>query len=139
LRYSRFDTNFLNSSSKGILPYRGLGSSIKRALDAWPEIDFIDDRDGCLFTAKVHRKAVKRSEIVSVKADSSPKSSPKSSMKTEDRIIDLIRQNNAFTTGQLGVLIGISKRAVLKQISKLKNQGRLRRIGPSKGGRWEVL
>jgi ATP-dependent DNA helicase RecG len=40
-----------------ILPYRGLGSGIKRALDAWPEIDFIDDRDGCLFTATVHREA----------------------------------------------------------------------------------
>ena len=40
-----------------ILPYRGLGSGIKRAMDAWPEINFIDDRDGCLFTATVHRKA----------------------------------------------------------------------------------
>jgi len=39
-----------------ILPYRGLGSGIKRALDAWSEIDFIDDQDGCLFTATVHRK-----------------------------------------------------------------------------------
>jgi len=45
--------------AKGLLPYRGLGSGIKRALDAWPEIDFIDDRDGCLFTATVHRKTVK--------------------------------------------------------------------------------
>ena len=32
-------------ASKGILPYRGLGSGIKRALDAWPEIDFFDDRE----------------------------------------------------------------------------------------------
>jgi len=126
-------------ASKGILPYRGLGSGIKRALDAWPEIDFVDDRDGCLFTAIVHRKAVKRSEIVSVKADGSPKSSPKSLIKTEDRILDLIRQNDAVTTEQLGKLLGISKRAVLKQINKLKNQRRLRRIGPAKGGHWEVL
>ena len=44
-------------ASKGILPYRGLGSGIKRALDAWPKIDFIDDRDGCLFTATVRRNA----------------------------------------------------------------------------------
>ena len=41
-------------ASKGILPYRGLGSGIKRALEAWPQIDFLDDRDGCLFTAAVH-------------------------------------------------------------------------------------
>jgi len=38
--------------AKGLLPYRGLGSGIKRALEAWPEIDFFDDRDGCLFTVK---------------------------------------------------------------------------------------
>ena len=35
--------------AKGLLPYRGLGSGIKRALEDWPEIDFTDDRDGCLF------------------------------------------------------------------------------------------
>ena len=44
--------------AKGLLPYRGLGSGIKRALEDWPEIDFSDDRDGCLFTATVHRKEV---------------------------------------------------------------------------------
>lgn len=27
--------------AKGMLPYRGLGSGIKRALEDWPEIDFI--------------------------------------------------------------------------------------------------
>jgi predicted HTH transcriptional regulator len=59
--------------------------------------------------------------------------------KTEDRILDLIRQDDTVTTEQLGKLLGISKRAVLKQIDKLKIQGRLRRIGPAKGGHWEVL
>jgi predicted HTH transcriptional regulator len=33
---------------------------------------------------------------------------------------------------------GISNRAVLKQIDKLKKSGILRRIGPAKGGHWEV-
>ena len=42
--------------AKGLLPYHGLGSGIKRALELCPQIDFIDDRDGCLFTATVHRK-----------------------------------------------------------------------------------
>jgi hypothetical protein len=31
------------------LPYHGRGSGIKRALEEWPEIEFIDDHDGCLF------------------------------------------------------------------------------------------
>ena len=34
--------------AKGLLPYRGLGSGIKRALENWPETDLSDDRDGCL-------------------------------------------------------------------------------------------
>ena len=42
--------------AKGLLPYRGLGSGIKRALEDWPEIDFNDDREGSLFTATIHRK-----------------------------------------------------------------------------------
>ena len=42
--------------AKGLLPYRGLGSGIKRALEHWSAIDFTDDREGCLFTATIHRK-----------------------------------------------------------------------------------
>lgn len=41
--------------AKGLLPYRGLGSGIKRALEEWPRIDFIDDKEGCLFTAVIGR------------------------------------------------------------------------------------
>jgi len=41
--------------AKGLLPYHGLGSGIKRALSLWPQIEFTDDRDGCLFTSTVHR------------------------------------------------------------------------------------
>lgn len=31
--------------AKGLLPYRGLGSGIKRALEDWPDTDFADDRE----------------------------------------------------------------------------------------------
>jgi ATP-dependent DNA helicase RecG len=52
---------------------------MKRALEAWPEIDFIDDREGCLFTATVHRKIIEGAGIGSVNADGSPKSAVKGS------------------------------------------------------------
>jgi ATP-dependent DNA helicase RecG len=42
--------------AKGLLPYHGLGSGIRRALEQWPQIDFVDDREGCLFTVTIHRK-----------------------------------------------------------------------------------
>jgi ATP-dependent DNA helicase RecG len=47
----------LASFATYMLPYRGLGSGIVRALRAWPDIDFVDDRDGNLFKAIVRRKA----------------------------------------------------------------------------------
>ena len=106
--------------AKGLLPYRGLGSGIKRALEAWPETDFLDDREGCLFTATVHRK-----EIIS-------------SEKSSEKIIRLLRAEPSLSAQEIAKIIGISPRAVEKQIARLKKEGRLRRMGPAKGGYWEV-
>jgi ATP-dependent DNA helicase RecG len=40
---------------KGILPYRGLGTGIRRALADWPHISFLDDRDGNQFKVTIFR------------------------------------------------------------------------------------
>ena len=46
----------LASFATKILPYRGLGSGIRRALKAYPDIDFLDDKDGNKFTVVIKRK-----------------------------------------------------------------------------------
>ena len=46
----------LASFATKILPYRGLGSGIRRALREYPSIDLIDDRAGTMFKAIIHRK-----------------------------------------------------------------------------------
>lgn len=45
----------LASFASRLLPYRGLGSGIVRALKAHPRIDFDNDRDGQLFKVTIHR------------------------------------------------------------------------------------
>ncbi len=45
----------LASFAPKLLPYRGLGSGILRALKAYPDIDLIDDRDGNIFKAIIKR------------------------------------------------------------------------------------
>ena len=115
--------------AKGLLPYHGLGSGIKRALEEWPEIGFLDDRDGCLFTATVHRTAMARSV----------ESSVESSVKTRDQILDLLATRADLTIVQVAQALGLSTRAIEKQIVKLQQEGLLRRVGPRKSGRWEVL
>ena len=49
----------LASHAFHILPYRGLGSGIPRATEAWPDIELIDDRRGNQFKAIVRRLVAK--------------------------------------------------------------------------------
>ena len=111
--------------AKGILPYRGLGSGIQRALEAWSRIELTDDRDGCLFIARVLRTVATRSV--------------ESSEKTRDQILGLLAARADMTIVQLAQVLGLSTRAIEKQIRKLQQEGRLRRVGPRKSGRWETL
>jgi ATP-dependent DNA helicase RecG len=104
-------------------------------LEQWPEIDFVDDREGCLFTATIHRKT----EEEPSDRKGSPIGSPIGSPKTDDRILELMEQDTFITKEKLGIVLGISKRTILKQIEKLKSQGRLVRVGPTRGGHWKVL
>ena len=51
----------------------------------------------------------------------------------------MMRENPGVTIAELAQTIGISDRAVKKSIKKLKEGGLLRRVGPDKGGHWEVV
>lgn len=53
---SNIRNSILASFATKILPYRGLGSGILRALRLWPDIEFIDDRERCLFKVIIKRK-----------------------------------------------------------------------------------
>ncbi|MDO5443274.1 MAG: Fic family protein [Bacteroidia bacterium] len=58
--------------------------------------------------------------------------------KSREKILKLISQNSSMTTAQLAAEIGISAKAVEKHIANLKKAGLLTRVGPDKGGHWEV-
>lgn len=55
---------------------------------------------------------------------------------TADKIIKLISENPRHSAKSLAESIGISPKSVEKQLAKLKSQGRIRRVGPDKGGLW---
>ncbi len=48
----------LASFAPKLLPYRGLGSGIRRALEAYPHIEFTDDRDGNAFRVTIERREI---------------------------------------------------------------------------------
>ena len=133
--------------AKGLLPYRGLGSGIKRALEDWPQIDFLDDREGNLFVSTVRRAAVATGEDAGQVAGqveensqkSIQKTTQKSAQKSAQKIMDFMQGEPAITIADLARRVGITDSAVKKQIEKLKALGRIRRVGPDKGGHWEVV
>lgn len=70
--------------------------------------------------------------------DKSKYGSDKSSEKSSDKIIRLISENKYITIKELAENIGISDRAVEKQIEKLKKLEVLERVGPDRGGYWQI-
>lgn len=58
---------------------------------------------------------------------------------TASRIVSLIKENPRHSAKSLAGAIGISAKGVEKQLTKLKAHGTIRRIGPDKGGVWEVI
>ena len=59
--------------------------------------------------------------------------------KTREKILLLMKVSPKITTSQMAEKLGISPKGVEWQISKLKADGSIRRIGPDNGGRWEVM
>ena len=73
-----------------------------------------------------------------VSEKSSEKGSEKSSEKSSEKILALMRDNPQMTTLEIAESIGITTRAIEKQIAKLKDKGFIERIGPDRGGHWVV-
>ena len=66
-------------------------------------------------------------------------SSLKSSLKSSQKILELISASPSITISEIAVRLGMTKRGVDKNIKRLKEQGVIRRVGPDKGGHWEVI
>lgn len=66
------------------------------------------------------------------------KSKPKK-IKSRDKIVALLTDNNKLSAVALAERIGISTKAVEKHLSNLKADDIIKRIGPDKGGHWEVV
>lgn len=146
-------------AAKGLLPYHGLGSGIHRALANWPHIEFIDDRDGCLFKSIVHRKALGAELVGATTPEEQGVSSKIAAMSQETGVLSskhhvvsqemsqdtaaaicgLLRLYPKMTTQRVAEACNISQRTVLRHLERLKEAGVVRRVGPTKGGRWEVL
>ena len=59
--------------------------------------------------------------------------------QNQKRILFLLERNAHLSARELAQEIGINSRKIEQNLAKLKNAGKLRRIGPAKGGHWEIV
>lgn len=67
------------------------------------------------------------------------KMSGKASGKTSGKILQHLRANPRLTIPELAAVIGVTGRTIERNLQKLQHAGVLKRIGPAKGGYWEVV
>lgn len=60
-------------------------------------------------------------------------------VESQKKLLELITEYPRISKKELATRIGISTTAIDKNISTLKKKGLLKRVGPDKGGYWEVL
>ena len=70
---------------------------------------------------------------------SSLKSQEKSSEKSSEKSLKIIKESKNITINELSKKLNLTTRAIEKNLSKLKADGKLKRIGSDKGGYWKVL
>lgn len=59
--------------------------------------------------------------------------------KSREKILLLLQAHPEYSAKRLSEEIGVTEKAIEKQLAKLKADGRIKRNGPDKGGRWEVI
>jgi predicted HTH transcriptional regulator len=118
----------LASHAFHILPYQGIGSGIPRAIEDWPHIEFVDDRQGNQFRVTLRRSVVQPE-----------KASEKASEKTSEKILAALSTNPAATIADLANQTAVSTRTIERTLTKLQQASRLVRVGAAKGGHWKVL
>lgn len=112
---------------------RGIERIINGCLDAGcPEPTF-QCGNGEMWTV-FHYKDIKST------LKSTLKNTLKSTLKgTPKRIVEIISENTATTIPKVAERLGLNVRGVAKHFKNLQEQGVIRRVGPDKGGHWEIV
>lgn len=73
------------------------------------------------------------------KPKTTQKTTQKSTQKNAQKILSLLRQNPTITRTQIAVAARLTPDSVKWNLDKLKASGIIRRVGPDRGGHWEII
>lgn len=93
------------------------------------------------FASDKYKAVAKRWNVDGRNLELSPENLPvneNGSQKSSQKILAMVKDNPFVTTQTIADAIGVTRRAVAKQIAKLQEKNVLKRIGADKGGHWEI-
>lgn len=128
-------------AAKGLLPYRGLGTGVRRALQDWPQIQLIDDRDNCLFISLVERHIPLPIPFkLGEPNPNDPVNDPLNQSLTELQVhlLHIIKTNPRISYEEISSITQKSRATIKRNIQQLKALGILQRLGSDKKGSWQV-
>ena len=124
-----------------------LGSGFPLILDAWKQAGWdtpvlnnkfeLDMVELVLPLSAIPEKASNSTVEITTLAENDD--GEKSREKSREKIIKIIRDNPTVTQLELSNMLRISTKAIEKHIKNLRKDGIIRRVGPDKGGHWEVI
>ena len=66
-------------------------------------------------------------------------STQETNKSTQEMVLEEIRKHPFTTRQQLAKVIGITPDGIKKQLDKMKKANRIKHVGPTKGGHWEII
>ena len=127
------------------MPYRGLGSGIPRVLAEGVHVEFVDSKEGNQFTVRVGRPLAtndikgKEGDIAENIVGKVVENIVEKLPKPQALIVRAVSNNPKVTAKELGEMLSIAVRNVQVHMKKLQDAGVIRRVGPDKGGHWEII
>ena len=104
---------------------------------------FEEVRGGVMATIKREKFiALQNKDKVDGTASTTKKTTKKTTKikdSTVDKILQAIQENPQVTNKQLAELLGLSIDGIYWNMKKMRSNGIIRRVGPDKGGYWEIL
>jgi len=113
------------------------GRGISKILSLEPETEFKEV--GTHFITVFRRKDRERDSDKQSPQKTPQKTPQKMATPLEKKVIGEIMKNPLISRQQIARNLNISQETVKEYLEKLKLKGLLKRIGPDKGGYWEVV
>ncbi len=112
---------------------RGIEGMVGSCLDAGLAAPLMQLEDGGLWVTFEFASAPEKTSV-----ETSVETSVKTSVKTPVEILRLLSATPSMTLAEVAAEIGKTPRAIELAAAKLVKEGRLKYVGPQKGGHWEV-